>query len=350
MFITDKMKICELMYENRKWQGIPSVEVTRNGRLFITFYSGGETEEPGNYCVLLQSDDGVTFGEPIAVVYAGKEARCFDPCLWMDPRGRLWFTWAVKPEGNVYYTICEYPDAPVLAWSEPGILGQEVMMNKPIATSWGEWLFPVAVWSLEENRKSRLEKYSFVYATSDNGEHFYKIGKADVAERHYDEHMLIELMDGTLEMYVRTRYGIGKSVSYDKGRSWSDGMDSGLGGPNSRFHIRRLPSGNLLCINHAGNSERDRLCAILSQDDGITWGSPLMLDDRDQVSYPDAAVGEDGFIYIVYDRERGARYKPDKDYSQDAREVLMAKITEADINAGELVEPRSFLRKIISKI
>lgn len=43
---------------HRLWQGIPSIECTEKGRLFSAFYSGGTTEQLGNYCVLLKSDDG----------------------------------------------------------------------------------------------------------------------------------------------------------------------------------------------------------------------------------------------------------------------------------------------------
>lgn len=82
----------------RLWQGIPSIECTEKGRLFSAFYSGGTTEQLGNYCVLLKSDDGGdTWSEPIAAADAGGSYRCYDPCLWIDPLGRLWFIWAVMP-------------------------------------------------------------------------------------------------------------------------------------------------------------------------------------------------------------------------------------------------------------
>lgn len=61
MFITDKNKLKEYGKEYRLWQGIPGIEVTKKGRIFSTFYSGGVMEEIGNYAVLLKSDDGVNF-------------------------------------------------------------------------------------------------------------------------------------------------------------------------------------------------------------------------------------------------------------------------------------------------
>lgn len=52
MFITNRYALGAYQKEHRLWQGIPGIEKTKKGRLFITFYSGGETEAPGNYVVL----------------------------------------------------------------------------------------------------------------------------------------------------------------------------------------------------------------------------------------------------------------------------------------------------------
>ena len=43
MLITDPNKLQKYSAENRKWQGIPSGEITKNGRIFVCSYSGGET-------------------------------------------------------------------------------------------------------------------------------------------------------------------------------------------------------------------------------------------------------------------------------------------------------------------
>ena len=63
-----------------------------------------------------------------------------------------------------------------------------------------------------------------------------------------------------------------------------------------------------------------------------------MLDERDKVSYPDAAEGPDSFIHVVHDRER-----------TKAREILHHRFTEADVRAGRLVTPGSRLKIIVNK-
>lgn len=355
MLITDKQELKQYASAYRLWQGIPSIEVTQKGRIFSCFYSGGVMENFGNYVMLVYSDDGVNFTEPV-IVTKEDGARCFDPCVWIDPLGRLWLTWGVMPGGGVYGTICEDPDADELKWSEVFFIGHDVMMNKPIVLTSGEWIFPVAVWDhgirvlSAEHDSKESHRGSFAYCSTDQGKTFQKLGGADVPDRDFDEHMILELRDGTLANYVRTRYGIGVAYSKDKGKTWGPGSDSGLGGPNSRFHIRRLSSGRVLLVNHVDFVKRDHLTALLSEDDGKTWKYKLLLDERDNVSYPDMAEGADGYLYIVYDRERGdKRGCLDAAYAC-AREILYAKVTEADIMAGKLVSQESKLRCIISKL
>ena len=84
------------------------------------------------------------------------------------------------------------------------------MMNKPIVVKSGEWLFPIAVWNdgirvLSEEYDTKItEKGSFVYATNDCGKTFQKLGFADVKDRHYYEHMMLVMKDGSLRMFFRT--------------------------------------------------------------------------------------------------------------------------------------------------
>lgn len=355
MLITNPKALERFYAVKRLWQGIPSVEVTKGGRIFVTFYSGGTKEEIGNFSFVIMSDDGEHFGEPIVAAYKDGY-RCFDPCLWIDPLGRLWFTWAISPEDALYGSICDDPDADELSWSEPFFIGNDIMMNKPIVHSDGRWLFPIAVWntgvrSLPEEFDSKTpEKGSFVYETADQGKTFRKIGVADVPQRHFDEHMVVELKDGRLMMLVRAYYGIGVSYSSDGGYTWSEGQDSGLGGPSSRFHICRLRSGRLLLVNHVNFTKRNNLTALLSDDDGKTWSTGLLLDGRSAVSYPDVKEADDGYLYIVYDRERGAFKHDLQSINSCAREILLARITEDDILAGTLVTTGSYLQKIISKL
>ncbi len=331
MLLTDPGQIQALMKDNFRWLGIPAIERTRRGRLFVSWYTGADTVDFGNYAPLIFSDDGGAHWSPVvAAAWFGPDARAYDECLWIDPLGRLWFIYSRQPDHAVWASVCDDPDAEVLKWRDPACIGRDVMLNKPIVASDGRWLFPIAVWreGLTAAQSALASptpppRLAFVYESRDQGRTFTRLGGADVPGRWYDEHMIYEKRDGSLRMLVRTQYGIGESLSKDGGLTWSEGRDTGWGGPNSRFHIRRLLSGNLLLINHANFTGRNNLTAFLSEDDGETWKGGLLLDSRPDVSYPDAAQSEDGGIWAVYDRER-----------TKARELLLARFTEEDILRG----------------
>jgi len=221
----------------------------------------------------------------------------------------------------------------------------------------GEWLFPIAVWRLDIYHEVRKGAYlpdeksaAFAVKTSDNGKTFVRLGGVAVFDRSCDEHMILEKKNGILDMFVRTSYGIGVSHSYDRGINWSKGEDSTLGGPNSRFFIGRLRSGNILLINHYKYSGRNNLTALLSKDDGKTFPYTLLLDERDAVSYPDAVEAPDGFVYVAYDRERGVAKSSLQESYACAREILTAKFTEQDIIDGAVKSKGSYLKNVVHKL
>ena len=136
MLITNQEMLKGYRTGTRLWQGIPSIERTKNGRFFYAFYAGGTKEEIGNYVLLYACREGETCDIPVAVTYR-EGSRCFDPCLWIDPLGRLWFIWSMMPEDAVYASLCERPDDEVLSFGEPFRIAEGVMMNKPTVLSTG---------------------------------------------------------------------------------------------------------------------------------------------------------------------------------------------------------------------
>lgn len=341
----------------REFQGIPGIEITPNGKLWATWYSGGVNEGPDNFILLISSiDGGKNWSEPIAVVDPPDKIRAYDPTLWIAPDGVLrWFwaqTWSSENRiisngiDGVWFAECSDFESDAPQWSEPKRIANGVMMNKPIVMSDGTWAFPSAMWSGNIGGVTALEElqhecFSNMTVSCDRGKTFeLKIGP-DIPDRHFDEHMITEFKDGRLWMLVRTNYGIGESFSSDGGNTWSSGQNSGLSGPNSRFFIRRLQSGKLLLVNHIVDPERpairQKLTAWLSKDEGKSWQGGLLLDEREGVSYPDGCQDEDGNIWIIYDHER---YKEGN--------ILFAKFTEQDVLAGKLVSDDSELKTLIN--
>jgi len=341
----------EYASETRLWQGIPGIERTAGGRLWAVWYSGGKGEGPDNYVVVIISDDdGITWSKPRLVIDPPGKVRAYDPVLWHDPIGRLWLFWAQSYEwfdgrSGTWSICCDAPDSENPSWTKPRRLQNGIMMNKPNVLTTGEWILPTAVWNRDPKRPELdSERFSNVTVSTDQGKTWLRRGGADVPDRSFDEHMFIERRDGSLWMLVRTYYGIGESVSEDRGKTWIPGKMSMFPGPNARFFIRRLNSGRILLVNHHNfmsselKSMRTNLTAFLSDDDGSTWKGGLLLDGRMDVSYPDGVEAEDGRIYVIYDRSRHGE-----------KEILMAVFREIDVLEGRFVSDDARLQVLVNK-
>lgn len=325
----------------RMFQGIPGIERAANGRLWATWYGGGTGEDYHNYVMLVTSgDDGKMWSGLKLVIDPDGDGPCraFDPCLWHDPQGRLWLSWAERHQSTQLWAIntadsgSENPH-----WSAPRPIHEGIMMNKPtMLSNNGPWLLPVAVWGKEGS--------AMVVSSGDAGASWQLLGRANIpnpADRNCDEHQLIERRDGSLWLLVRTRYGIGQSTSTDRGRTWSPVEPSAVRHCDARFFIRRLASGKLLLVKHGPITEktgRSNLTAFVSNDDGTTWQGGLLLDARRNVSYPDGVQAPDGTIYVIYDYDRTGD-----------KQILLAVFHEADVLSGNADASGVRLRVLVNQ-
>ncbi|MCD6596869.1 MAG: exo-alpha-sialidase, partial [Bacteroidales bacterium] len=329
---------------DRKFQGIPSMAISHEGRLWATWYAGiTPGEDENNYVVVATSGNaGKSWTEKLIIDPDGDgPIRAFDPELWIDPEGKLWVFWAetVGHDGTsakLWAKTNDKPGKEDSKWSKPRHITDGVMMCKPTVLSTGEWVLPASTWRETDNSAR-------VVISEDKGKSFNIRGACNIPEdvRDYDEHMIIERKDKSLWMLIRTKYGIGESISNDRGKTWSVPAPSSIRHPSARFFIRRLFSGNLLLVKHGPINERigrSHLTAYLSEDDGYTWLGGLLLDERTGVSYPDGQQSPDGTIHIIYDYSRTS-----------AREISMATFTEEDIIAGDTASATVSLQMIVSK-
>ena len=335
----------EYSASSRRWQGIPGIERDASGQLWATWYSGGDGEGPENYVLLVSSfDDGESWSAPLLVINPPGSVRAFDPVLWIDPQRQLWLFWAQSDglyDGRAgVWAICQTSQN-ANSWTSPRRICDGIMMNKPTVLASGEWVLPVAVWGhkpIEHPAVAPQARTPHVVVSSDAGQTWTRRGGMEIANRSFDEHMIIERRDSSLWMLTRLRDGIGESTSHDKGYTWSPGRKTSLSQPDSRFFIRRLQSGNLLLVKHHACTGRSNMTAFVSADDGLSWQGNLLLDERAGVSYPDGVQADDGSIYVIYDRDR---------YGE--KEILMAVFTEEDVMA-QTPGPATRLKVLINKI
>ncbi len=362
-----KEKGCELLlypqdekYINesiRNFQGCPTIAVTKKGRIFLGWYSGGWREpHMDNFNLLVYSDNGgKTWSKPVLVIPSSYEncVHSLDIQLWINTDGELCVYWVQnntvphqgvteeilikdgKPrviidgydffdfDHAMWKSVCKNPDAEVLEFTAPEYMDKGFLRCKPTVLSSGRQLY--------FNYDQNSDRYG--YSISEDGgrthTHYYGAKKLLTC---FDEGMAYEMKDGRVRLLARTERGTGylaESYSSDGGLTWSDAVLSDIESPNTRFYIARTPSGRILLVNNDDKLDRKKMTVYLSEDDGITWKYKRLVDERNSLSYPDVDF-YDGRIYLTYDRERTG-----------AKEILFLSFTEEDImNDSYVFEPR----------
>lgn len=338
------------------------IDRTPGGRLWASWIAGGDNDE-GILVAATSDDGGTTWSTPRLVIDPrdspiGLRRRVLVGNFWTDPNGKLWLFFDQSlgyfdGRAGVWVTACDNPDSENPIWSKPKRIWHGATLCKPVVLENGEWLLPVSLWTRNWIRSPMLEncfheldghRMAHVFVSKDQGDTWTRRGSVAAEERRFDEHMIVELKDGRLWMLIRTKYGIAETYSKDKGRTWTDPVPSQIKHveKGARIFLRQLDSGNLLLVKHGKIDEqtetRSHLTAFLSADEGKTWRSSLLIDERTGVSYPDGFQSPDGTIYMLYDRNRA------KD-----REILLAKFTEEDIRTGKFETKKSHPPLIVHK-
>lgn len=333
----------------RQFQGCPTIAITKGGRIYVGWYSGG-TIEPhmDNFNLLVYSDDkGKTWSKPILVIPSdhNRWVHALDIQLWTAPDGRLFVFWVqdnTEPvelgrkgyviDGFVFYdkihaewvSICDNPDAENPVFSEPRYLDKGFLRCKPLALENGTWI--------NFNYDQTTDRYGYSIS-ADNGNTYKHYYGAKKIETPFDECMAYQKKDGSIRMFARTSVGeIAESTSFDNGINWSETKKSGILNPDTRFYVGRTPTGRIILINNDHNKDRCNMTIYLSDDDGETWRWKKCIDKRPGISYPDVDF-YDSKVYLTYDHGRCGD-----------NEILFAVFTEDDIINNNPIE-----LKIISK-
>uniref|UniRef100_A0A061RT54 Bnr asp-box repeat protein n=1 Tax=Tetraselmis sp. GSL018 TaxID=582737 RepID=A0A061RT54_9CHLO len=284
-----------------------------------------------------------------------------DPALW-------------TPGGHIKVITSENPLAAEPKWSPPRLLLSansgggipKVICNRIVVLSTGEWLLPywreqttgaVVDGTCKKHEKGEIEvevmidgqpakelkqlppgsdcyasqqspcntgarEYSGVLRSPDGGQTWKARGQVMLPNTNLIEGTLAELRNGTVLMVFRTQIGcLYKSLSHDKGMTWSRARPMNVPNPNSKVHLMRLePSGHLLLAfnNHRGANTyrglkncrgcRSKLHLAMSIDDGESWRHIVSLDDElsssaIRIHYPCMLqLGRDQRLMITYSR------------------------------------------------
>lgn len=330
--------------KNRNFEQVPAIGTSSDGKqIFVAWYSGGAAPGPGNYVTLSVSQDaGATWMNDQLAVYPNlPEYRFFDPAFWRDKNGQLHLFYGSAKDSLIWdgfggVNSLEIAwDGAKITYSKPQRISDGVMSNKPVYLASKDLaLFPVYVdkpLPSDSSGKAFPENGAFIraldYSKSNDLTSVTNYSSIQIADsiRIHDEPQLVEISDkGNLMAMVRTTKGIYFTTSSDYGLTWTPVEPFKASGPttSSRFYLGKLASGSLLLISNSSTT-RNNMTAFISKDGGKTWPHKLLLDARENVSYPDADQTPDGRIHVVFDHERTS-----------AKDILYCRFTEEDVIKG----------------
>jgi len=308
------------------WNGITGIEAA-DGVILYSWYTGGEREpRPENLVVFTRSmDGGETWASPEIACDPPGAVRAADPMLWIGPDGvlRHWLCVNDSAKDSGDWQVLERTSSdycgPSVSWTEPTVieagLGDWLNMNKPIVLSDGSWMFPAMVRNGPSKGLSYFEgfKCAGVVITADAGLTWEGRTTPDFAGSWIWEPMVIQRDNGDILMYFRTDYGqIFQVHSADQGRTWSEFSATGIPNPNTRFHLRKLPTGQIILLNNP-NAEnwgkRTPLALHISRDDARTWPEMYIIDTGEIFMYPDACLDADGHtLHMSYENRKDIFY------------------------------------------
>ena len=323
---------------NRKFEQVPAIAASESGNvLYVAWYSGGAAPGPANFVTVSTSTDkGETWVNDQLVVYPkSPSSRIFDPVLWRDNKGQVRLYYGSVKDSLVWdgtggvNSVEISMNGSKIAYNAPQRITDGVMSNKPVyLRSKQLTLFPVYIdkpASLNSTGKKFPENGAFIFASDDKSFTKYATIVLPDSLRIHDEPQVVEVSpEGGFLVLLRTTKGIYSANSLDYGKIWSDPKPFTASGPttSSRFFIGKLASGNLILVSN-NSTTRNNMTASLSKNGGKTWPYQLLLDSRENVSYPDADQTPDGAIHVVFDRDRTG-----------AKDILYCRFTEDDILKG----------------
>lgn len=323
----------DYQYFNRRWNGICSV-ITAGNNIFVAWQTGGVREpDPTllNYIAIAASTDGGnTWIDPFIIidpVDESVEARV--PQFYRNHAGKIYLLFSYSTIGIHCIEFHNMDgDLSDVTYEDPFYIGvSNSSFTKPTLLQDGR----IVYWS--------GTKDAYLFESTDDGKSFQRTSSvesnAPSNARVFCESVVVEKKDGMLwglrRLENAVNGGIEQSFSADGGETWTvsqGSLPAPLTSPGSRFAMQRLQSGNLLFITNAagmGGTNRTRMTAYLSTDDGETWPYSLLLDPL-MSSYPDFWQAEDGKIYIAFDKDR---------YGEGG--IRLCVVREEDVIAGEYV-------------
>lgn len=272
--------VCDHFLDDRD----PGILYLGNGRILVTEFRHPAEVYANDYAECICNDSG-TAGKGMLELYSSIDGDNSLGGAFMRVSDDYGETWS-----DYHRTPIHCPHGPILLNSgEIFYLGKEM-------------------YSCGVEKKNVIASY----VSTDDGNSFIRTGEIVKPEKYawnqFHEPHCVELENGRIIGVIRSHieendhyFTIYKSVSDDKGKTWSEMEPTGICG--SPPHILKLKNGNMILV-YARRAEPYAICARVMSPDGVISNTELTLDKADDsdIGYPASVELDDGSIVTVYYR------------------------------------------------
>ncbi|WP_291788182.1 sialidase family protein [Cecembia sp.] len=285
-----------------------SIEALGDGQYMMVWFAGTH-EKNDDVGIWMAKGSPGNWSVPKLLVKVRNDAH-WNPVLFQSPEGRLFLFFKVGKEIDDWETWQIFSDDLGKTWSSPKELvegdrgGRGPVRNHILVLSNGVWLAPASI------EKDKVWN-AFVDVSEDKGETWTKsdtllLDRKLITGEGVIQPSLWESSTGNVHMLLRTSAGkIGRSDSFDYGRTWSVLSLTDLPNNNSGIDIAQIQGNTLaLAYNPVGKNWGPRypMSLAISTDNGKSWTVKMDIEegeDDNEFSYP-SLIYEEGYLVLCY--------------------------------------------------
>ncbi|HRE83998.1 MAG TPA: sialidase family protein [Opitutaceae bacterium] len=287
------------------------------------FYEKANDHAPARISAARSTDGGRTWGKRYTLQENAGNVNVMSVSFVRSSSGDLLFFYLVKNSTTDLKVNLRRSQDNAQTWDAPVVItpesGYHVMNNaRVIQLKSGRLLAPI---STATQVGTKNDGFRTVVCRSDDDGRTWQRGTTYLTapKRGAMEPGLIELNDGRVLQIIRTQTGlIWHSYSRDQGNTWTEAAPWNIEAPESPSTLVRNPAnGDWLLIwnphvvwatpektvlgaNHGGL--RTPLSAMISRDEGKTWGTPKLLesDAKSTYAYTSVTFHQDRALITYY--------------------------------------------------
>ena len=254
------------------------IVVLKDGTLLLAytrFYGGGDDDGAAEIAGKTSRDGGRTWSDHFVIQPNDGKQNVMSVCMIRLQSGRIGLAHARKNSDSDCALWWRTSSDEAKTWSAEtrvspdwgyGATGPDVAIQLKLGR------IAVPDYRTTDWRKDPRFRGQICYS-EDDGLTWKQGAQVEVPGQSLEEPAIVELKDGRLLMYIRTKAGpIYQCLSADQGLTWTTPEPSPLVHPTSPMQLKRIPStGDLMCIWNNSVATRYPLTAAVSADEGVTW-------------------------------------------------------------------------------